>query len=212
MLCKRLKHVVLFYSTFSPGWVLEKSESESPIAVALAHSFNLFYSSFGVRDAVVMEALAEARAYPDRFQLDKGFPPRDIWFFDDCYGVANRVSKHMKYNRSEFSIKYLFKMFSLGKKLNHRILLVLPPYRRDYRAEFDAAGGDRYSGLCGLQMVGDQKAKPEVLDFYDDMAFDFEDFGDFDHLNPAGRGVSNLTRSIKANLFEYGRSRSGFRV
>jgi hypothetical protein len=170
--------------------------------VALAHSFHLNDGLPGFRNADVIDALAKARVFPDRFHVNKRFPPPDFCFFEDSYGVANRVSSHIRYNRIKFAIKYLLQILYLARDLKHRILLVLPPYRTDYRTQFDSAGGDRYSGLGSLQTVGDQTARTKVIDFYDDMEFAFNDFGDFDHLNPRGKGPSKLTRSIKSQFFE----------
>lgn len=194
--CRSLKNIILFYSIFSPGFVLEKSKSEVPHAIALNQAFSLnvkFQEQALIDIATELDLLSFSK---NIVAQNSGFPPLQFMFFPNEYKALNRASDHVKYNKTINSLCYLFQIFALAKKFNHKVFIVLPPYRSDYKHSLQTLGANRYCGLDFALSMVQSYFKPIVLDFYNCNTINDDDFGDFDHLNPLGAGPAKISHII----------------
>lgn len=200
-----LDTVVVFYSLFSPGNVLEQSPSEKSLAPLMNEVFQL---GLKYDDEQLMQIAAQLQgrlAGIDNTlgglsgflpQHGKGFTPAD-------YGVQRRVADHLRLNDKEEGNQYLAQLLMLAAERGHRVLLVIPPMHGDYRA---IAGPDSlhlFRGAFELQQLM-ECLRPgfnlNILDCYADTDFIDEHFGDYDHLIPEGVGARLLSTKIAETL------------
>lgn len=203
--CKNLRYVILFYSFFSPGHEVEKSPSESVVGVAINEQFDL-----GLRfdnDRLLLLS-NKAKDFKPNFlsptEFEAPFPPKHIESIPCSYGANNRANDHLRLNIKLDALPYLYQIFGLASLLNHKVFIVLPPYRSDYAKFMLTGGGDRYRGLdIAIQKV-DSYFWPVVLDFFSNQNFHENDFLDFDHLDPLGDGPRKLSEMVKNNMSIFG--------
>jgi hypothetical protein len=198
-LAPNLKNVVVFYSIFSPGFLLEKSASENDICPVINGLFSLDLKYDNSR----LDALSElARSQLSDLSIElegrSGFFPKSgKGFFPEGYGAERRANDHLKLNGNS-ELHYLIKIMQLAKRLKHNLCIVVPPVRSDYKKYI---GMDFSRAFRGLMEVCEQFQSDwdfSLLNCYDDAGFLDEYFGDFDHLLPDGEGASLLTRGISA--------------
>jgi hypothetical protein len=192
-----LRTIVVFYSVFSPGWVLDRSRSEGMISVAINELFNLgldyedpaltslYETVVGKLGDLSVDVSGRSGFLPD---YNKSFmPPRMT--------TEQRVADHMKFNRRENALPYLDMLISLSAQNRHRLLVVVPPVRSDFRIR--APGAELFRGL---KQRTDGHAHVQVLDLYDHDDFEDGFFGDMDHLKPLGPGTALLSRLVDEAL------------
>jgi hypothetical protein len=120
-------------------------------------------------------------------------------FFPGSYGADRRAQEHLKLNLGHEALPELVATAMLAQRLGHRLLLVVPPARADYRAACAAPPATLFRGL------GEMRAQLSVdaftvLNCWDDPDFADPDFGDFDHLLPLGAGSATLSRKVSIAL------------
>jgi hypothetical protein len=189
-----LKNIVLFYSVFSPGFELEKT-NEYQIAVFFKLLFNIPYKEryylkkFEKKFSNFLKSISEENVHNNYLGYDK----LNI-FFDEDYGALKRAKTHLRENlRGNDQTKYVEKILHLTKENRHDLIIVISPAREDYRnslPEFD----ELFKDLNSIKNI-------KVLNFYNDNDFDNNDFGDFDHLNH--NGAKKLTMKICEGLNNY---------
>jgi hypothetical protein len=195
---QKIKNVVLFYSIFSPGNMMEKSPSEQDICPALNEIFNLNleYEDEKLRQMSkhINGQLGDLTVESDGM---RGFLPNyGKTFFPESYGAQNRVNDHMKANKRTEANIYLIKLLLLAKYLNHQVCVVIPPVRSDYK---DATGGDSGSLFRSLHEILfelhiDHNAG--LINCFDMSIFADRYFGDYDHLQPLGLGAEILSKIV----------------
>jgi len=196
--CPTIQHVVIFYSVFSPGYVLEKVSSENDICPAINELFklNLDYS-----DPKLIHLGERIKDKLDHVSITldgrHGFMPTvGKGFFAESYGAIHRANEHLKLNNSTEANTFLIRTLLLARYLGHKPVIVIPPVRSDYKL---ATGGDGkllYKSL--LEIIFDYHigCDIELLNLYDDPQFPDEDFGDFDHLHPLGNGAQRMSSMV----------------
>ena len=193
-----IKNVILFYSIFSSACELEKSPSEKEISLALNEIFhlNIKYQDphlqhfaqliQGKLDEVAAEIPGNNGFFPDH---GKGFFPEE-------YTAKRRAEDHLKYNVECLAQIYLEMIIQLAKTQQHKLYILLPPARTDYKQ----AAGESSHLFRHLHSTLKELNNPEfieIINFYDDPKFQDQDFGDFDHLLPKSPGTKHLTEHTK---------------
>jgi len=196
-----LKNIVVFYSLFSSGNILESSPGEKFLAPLLNEIFELSIS-YCDPDLVMLSESLHGRLRDLTSDLDglSGFMPNhEKVFMPADYGVERRVREHMTLNAKEEGNEYLARILLLAAELGHNVVMVIPPVHQQYKAE---AGGDTHYLFRGLfELIELMKilcptANIQVVNGYDDYDFMPHHFGDFDHLIPEGDGAMILSQKI----------------
>lgn len=196
--CPQLRNVVVFCSVFSPGFVLEKSPSQAPLAPLLNEAFALG-QHYGAGPLAGIAAAVRGQADDDAFTLQgrSGFLPafeKDLLPAD--YGAGKRAHEHLKYNRRQGGLPYLAEILKTSRERGHRIHMALSPARPDYRMALGRDAGDLFDSLFKTMQDLNGDPAAQVLNFFDSPLFGEADFGDFDHLHPLGAGVEKLSQEI----------------
>lgn len=197
--CPGIKYLVLFYSVFSPGFILEKNSAENEICLALNELFSL---DINYDNEKLKSLSASIKGKLGDFAIEmegvSGFLPKNgKAFFSDTYGAERRANDHIKYNKINEANHYLVELLSLAKQLGHGVCIVISPVRSDYRMAFNANVQSLFKSL--FDVLGDFKKDGyvELLNCFDDDRFSDNDFGDYDHLLPLGKGTETLSILIK---------------
>ena len=195
-----LQNVVVFYSIFSPGNFMESSPSERDICPPLNEMFGL-----GLRyeDPYLanLSRMIEGQLAEVSIDIDGHagfFPATDKTFFDESYGARQRAADHMKLNRTNAADVYLEQLLMLASAKGHKVFIVVPPVRQDYKHACSLGFDDLFGGL--LNTLHAAQVSPglvaHLINAYDDDEFSDDLFGDFDHLRPTGAGPRLLTSKI----------------
>ncbi|MCR5877446.1 hypothetical protein [Phenylobacterium sp. J367] len=194
----KLRNVVVFYSVFSPGSVLEQSKGELDMCLALHEilDLNLTYS-----DPYLVAHAGKLRdqyaQYRPEVEGRLGFLPKlQKPFFPESYGAERRAQEHLKLNGRREANLYLVSLLLRAQRLGHQVLVVIPPAREDYRRGCGAPSGVLFRGLAEIRSELEVEAPFGVLDLFADPDFRPEHFGDFDHLLPLGAGTEILSRKV----------------
>jgi tetratricopeptide (TPR) repeat protein len=201
-LCPNINTLIVFYSIFSPGSILEKSPSEKAWCVVLNELFNL---NIEYDDEVLNELSNIVRGKLDDVATAVedgicGFTPSlGRYFFPDSYGADKRANDHMRFNATTSANIYLIKMILFARSLNHKVIIVIPPVRSDY---FNAIGKNSRHLFKSVHEITKFKTdcKIQILDFYGSDLFKDHHFGDFDHLLPLGEGTEIISSKIYDTL------------
>lgn len=200
-----LDTLIVFYSLFSSGNVLERSPSEKTLAPLMNEVFRL---GLGYDDEQLVQIAAQLQGRLEGIDDTQGgvsgfLPHHQKAFMPANYGVQQRVEDHLRLSRKEDGNQYLAQLLILAAELGHRVLLVIAPMHRDYQ---EAAGPDSahlFRGAFELQQLM-ACLRPgfnlDILDCYADADFADEHFGDFDHLFPEGDGARLLSTKIDQAL------------
>lgn len=195
----KIKNILVYYSIFSSGHLLEKT-SEKVKCAAFKEVFRL---DAEYEDEEINEAYGqiEGRLNGMRNEMGtRGFFRNNMGpFFCDTADVAVRVGKHLKHFTRKNEDLHLVRLILAAQARGQNVYLVLPPVRSDYKAMVKASQPDVFSGLHDLASF-QFPAPLKVLNFYDDFSFDDKDFGDFDHLLPHSTGTVMLSKRINNHL------------
>lgn len=200
-----LDTVVVFYSLFSPGNVLEQSPGEKTLAPLMNEVFQLGLS---YQDPLLAQIATQLQgrleAVGETLGGIAGFlPGQQKGFMPAGQGAAQRVADHMRLNAREEGNQYLAQLLLLAAELKHRVLVVIPPMHEEYRAHAGSDSAFLFRGAFELQQLLGTLAPGfamEILDLYADAAFLPEHFGDFDHLHPQGEGAMLLSQRVAQAL------------
>ena len=187
----RLKNIVLFYSVFSPGHILELTERNRcdsyKFIYGIPYRFLGICEKKGLKEAfsVLIERM---KNHPDFHYV--GNLPDNISDMPPLFTDAERRAKdHLKSNkRNENQTVYVEKAIKLSCERGHRLYIVIPPARSDYRnclPPFE----ELFAELLKL------KNQVKILSFFEDEHFSDSDFWDTDHLNK--QGSMKLTAFIR---------------
>ena len=194
-----IANIVVFYSAFSPGNVLEKTSDRIRCA-ALKEVF-LLDVEYTAPDVLAAHASIAGRL--DTMKLDRGargfIRTNDSPFIADDFGANRRAATHMKHNARRTEDIHLVRLVLGAHARGQQVLVVIPPVRSDYKAALRRISPDVFAGL--RMLAGFAFPAPlRVLDCFDDFSFDDAWFGDFDHLLPEGPGCAVLSTRIRNHL------------
>ena len=185
-----LKNIILFYSVFSRGYVLEKTSEKLrsvlynffwKIPYYKGTCFNFWKAKNFIKNKV--KNLKQKVKVPTEYRGECLYD----WFFPSDINVEKRALTHLKLNLMESQNALLLRMAKLAKEKQHNLVVVIPPCRSDYKLNL-LAHKDLFLPLYELKNI-------KILNFFEDSDFNDKDFGDSDHLNL--RGAQKLTLKIR---------------
>lgn len=170
-----LKNILLGYDVFSRGWNLSRT-SASHICSAYKYLYNIDYEPPNYEKGYIKKC-SEFNKFNLKGEGGGYLNPPEPAVTDD---VFKRTDGHMKeHNRENSQHIWIEKLADMRK--NAEFTLITFPVRQDYREMC------RQKGLSFKEI--DEMAERlhiRYLNFFDDADFIYEDFYDFDHLNPQG--------------------------
>lgn len=188
----RLKHVILFFSVFSPGCYLAKT-NEAFRSVVFEQVLNI-----PTPDDCRLSEKEQKRIYNnlckengidsqvDEFGFNSSMPGFDV-------SAEERTRTHLRENlRKPNQIRYVEEIVSRLTK--SELIVVIPPARADYRALLPERK-ELFASLFELQNLRNDF---RIADFFEDCDFSDDDFADTDHLNK--NGAFKLSQKILGHL------------
>lgn len=193
-----IKSVVLYYSIFSPSWNMLRSESEKYISVSLNELFSLgieYYdeelkSEYNKIRGRLSKLIVDSNGYRG-FTFDEGKT-----YFSDSYGADVRANEHLQFNKLKEENLFLIKILLFAKHLKHKLYVVVPPVRSDYKKALGGNFNSLFSSLIEIIYDFNHDYKIELINEFDSNLFHDSYFGDYDHLLPSGSGAEILTKII----------------
>lgn len=209
-MCPNLKNIVLFYSVFTPGNMLERSPSEAGIGALLSALFDLGveYQSDDLTELAqnladrLQEGLA-ATLIEEAGKLE-GY----AGFLPGSKGPANasefqaRMLTHIKLNYEAGADYYLLKILALANRLGHGITIVVPPASSIYRNVLNTRSSVLFRELIEVIGLMPWTVPIQMINAYDDEAYLDSEFVDSDHLDVRGEGTRRLSRAIAEKVLE----------
>lgn len=200
-----LDTLIVFYSVFSPGNMLEHSPSEKTLAPLMNEVFQLGLS---YEDPLLVQIATQLQGKLEFVGNAHGgkagfLPDQQKAFMPASYGAAQRVADHMRLNAREDGNQYLAKLLLMAAELKHRVIVAIPPMHSEYRMHAGADSAFLFRGACELQQLMGALYPDfvmEILDLYADAEFLPTHFGDFDHLIPDGEGAMLLSSKVAQAL------------
>ena len=194
-----VRNVVLYYSVFSPGSVMEKSPSEKFISPALNELFNL---RLDYDDPELQSEFEKIRGQLGAVTVDskgyRGFFANDFRIFlPESYGALNRANDHLRYNRAEEANLYLIRTLLLAKHLGHKTCIVVPPVRSDFKQVTGMGFEALFKSLLDILYHIHLDYPVELINGFDSPLFSDDHFGDYDHLLPLGKGTEILSDLVR---------------
>ncbi|OWY36749.1 hypothetical protein [Herbaspirillum aquaticum] len=192
----KVRHLIIYYSLFSPGSVLEKSPSEKDISPALNE---LFHLELNYEDERLIQLASAIRGRLDHLTVEL----EGVGGFIYGHGVnppaisaSKRASDHLRLNKPSDAHLYLVRMLLLAKHLGHSVSVVIPPARSDYRAAVGLSSDVLFKGLYEILYDFHLGIPVNVVNCYGREEFQDVHFGDYDHLAHLGEGTALLTKFL----------------
>ena len=200
---KNLKKIVLFYSVFSRGMELVKTNEDfrcyhyekvfgiSPSRTCYSKKI---HEKYGCYDNCI-ESKAQKLRIPKFYRGEnpdvKGLNVYRIGSIDPAVRASAAYKHHQ---RKIIQDKYIIKMMNLARKNNHHITLILSPAHRDYKK---ALPSERELFADIFSMICTHDNEMLLLDFYNRDDFSDNEWWDYDHLNPDGaKKFTKIYRSM----------------
>lgn len=184
-----LKNIILFYSVFSNGFLLDKT-SEKERAIAYKKLFNIpilnncFFLKF--KSLFFNMSLKKFKKAPITYNNGN-----EINYVFMNIPLNERIKQHYKNNQRENKQNHWIKKLSdLAKENNHNLYIVLSPAKTAYK-ECLPNSKELFKDLLNLV----ESINVTLIDLYDSNLFIDDDFGDYDHLTQKGaEKLSNYVR------------------
>jgi hypothetical protein len=199
-----LKNVVLFYSVFSPGSMLERSPNEGDIGPLFSALFDLDVEYQSERLTKLADALTQqlqkgmaATLIEEAAKLDgyAGFMPSYKGAVE-ASEFQSRLLSHIKHNYESGADYYLLKILGLANRLGHGVTIVIPPVTSTYRNALSTRSSTIFRELIEVVDLFPWTKPIKILNAYDDEAYEDSFFVDTDHLDARGEGTRKLSRAI----------------
>ncbi len=194
-----IRNIVVFYSAFSSGYLLEKT-SEKEKCAALKEIF-LLDSDY--TDPDILAAHASIAGRLGEMKLERGYRgfirTNGGPFFGNDYGADRRAGTHMKHHDRRAEDLHLVHLILAAQARQQKVLIVIPPARSDYKAALQRLSSNIFRSL--YEIAGFAFREPiHILNSFDDFSYDDAWFGDYDHLLPEGPGCAMLSTRIANQL------------
>lgn len=204
-----LKNLVLFYSVFSPGSMLERTE-EADIGPVFSALFDLDVEYQSERLTQLAEALTlqlqkgmAATLIEEAAKLDgyAGFMPSYKGAVE-ASEFQSRLLSHIKHNYESGADYYLLKILGLANRLGHGVTIVIPPVTSTYRNALNTRSSTLFRELIEVMDLFPWTQPIKVINAYDDETYEDSFFVDADHLDARGEGTRKLSRAIAEMVLE----------
>jgi hypothetical protein len=106
----------------------------------------------------------------------------------------------MRFNNKEEANLYLIRTLLLAKKMNHKVCIVVPPARSDYKKATGMEFNALFKSLLEILNNFHLDYQCKLINGFDSELFSDNHFGDYDHLHPLGKGTELLTEMIFRNF------------
>ncbi|MEW6132903.1 MAG: hypothetical protein AB1591_07015 [Pseudomonadota bacterium] len=125
-----LKNIVIFYSIFSPGFLLEKTnEKLRCVAYKKILHLDLVYDSDIENNFNKYDLQINSDADGNGF-----IKSNRRHFIKEDFGAERRAASHIKHAERGGQDEYLYQITKIASELKQRIVVVIPPARSDYRS------------------------------------------------------------------------------
>lgn len=189
--CSKLENVVIFYSVFSQGNNLYMQKKNDLVCFYKIIFGCKYFSNF--KDLLLDKKEGKYRKWYKKY---KRVPKGEYYGFEagkyflKKISTEIRASSHLRENKREDNLLgYLQKIVTLAKEKQHQLYIVLSPGREDYKQE---CGDSKRLFTAVFEMQN--KLDLKIINLYDNVSFNDNDFGDCDHLN--SNGAEKATKII----------------
>lgn len=192
-----VRRVILFYSVFSPGFLLEKTSAGS-FAISYKYLWGIPYQSPLQPVARIIEWKVKKLLLAAHVSVNDDYRGNNEYLVkgkSKPIDVGMRVAGHLRHCRRPVSQDgFVAEMVRLAASCGHEFVVVIPPVRQDYSAFLPADHMSLFSGLTAMA----KKLRFRVLDYTRNDGFCATDFMDSDHLTKAG--AQKLSRLVRSSL------------
>lgn len=189
----RLKNIILFFSVFSPGLILELI-GECWRCDFYYFFYDIPYRFFGEYSAKKIEPLFTPFILKSKkLPLDLKYLGNSDYSYVSPINAKTRAEGHMKSNkrRNENQTWFVEMAIKLAREKNQNLYVVIPPARSDYISHLPPFE-EMFDELTALEK------DIKILSFLRDSCFLDSDFIDTDHLNE--EGAKKLTMLIREKI------------
>lgn len=195
---QNLKHIILYYSFISPGFVLELNRGEQGMAIALNEIFSL---------SVDFEDDYLGNLADDLQGLDMGavkifegvngfFPQAYRTYFNEPYWEDRRAAELLEFNKKEDAVFYLDKLIVLAKQRDHELFFVIPPNREDFTLSAGSDTAFLHRHLFTMMVQHGLDTSTRLLDLYLAQDLVGDEFADYNHVKPESDAAKEMTRRV----------------
>lgn len=189
----QLKNIILFYSVFSNGFILDKTSLKE-----IALSYKMFFDIPIVHNCLYLKLrnlsfpkyLCKVIKTEIIFCNGNNKHTENLFMNTKEITANERAKAHKKtYNRPDKQIKWLKLLIQLANKNKHRVFIVISPATKEYKS-YLVSESNLFTEIKELKHC-------KIIDLYNSNLFEQEDFGDWDHLNENGaKKLSNYVRNL----------------
>ena len=180
---KKLKNIIIFYSVFSEGLILDKTNGkELSLFYKVFYGIPILHNCFSLRLKEFVFPWYFMQIIGNKIDFNNG---NHLRIDDTCETLRlsttprKRALAHLKtHNRPDKQVKYLHKLAELCSKNSHNLYIVIAPATKEYKENLPASDY-LFAPLTEFKNV-------EVINLYDSNLFTNDDFADWDHLNSQG--------------------------
>lgn len=192
---KQIKKVALIYSAFADGFNLQKTSSKE-ICTYFNYLIDTDYQEYNKDGAKLLKKCNKLEKELNCIYTknENGFLYPFSFMIDE---VTNEVAeKHYRENiRVDTQTKYLFDLIKLCEKNNTEFVIIIPPYRSDYKESLlkHSSFSDIFRTAIKLQ----NNENISLIDLFNNDQFTDDDFGDSHHLtNKGALKASNILNDL----------------
>ena len=191
----KLKNIIIFYSVFSEGFILDKTNSKDlALFYKLIYKIRILHNCLSLKLKEFVFPWYFMKVIGNKIEFNNGNPSR----IDKNLEVAKlsitsrkRALAHLKtHNRPDKQVKYLHKIAELCSKNSHNLYIVVAPATKEYKENLPASNF-LFAPLTEFKNV-------EIINLCDSNLFNKDDFADWDHLNYYG--ALKCTNFIKEKM------------
>lgn len=197
---KKIKRVIMTYSLFSNGFLLDKTKDGIKDCylsdVFLNIKTNAAYTDNDIHILNLIRKYAKTYTIENYYYKNTFGDKINNYYFMVNISAEQRVGGHIKHNRRNNNLNgYIEKTVHYCKENNIELIIIVTPVRDDYIAETNKYGDyqTHYKNLIDITF----KNNIPLL-FYDNKVMKYDDFGDFDHLT--NKGAYKFTSILKDDI------------
>lgn len=203
---KNINHFIVFYSLFSPGYILQLTSWREMCILFKIHYNCPYYfqdanqKEFNYKEKTLLKfhkknlknkkRLRKATRHYNGYSFGPFMPNNHI---ADFQKINNRIMGHLKHNKRQDKQNFFIEEIYHNLKPGQKLTIVIPPVREDYKSIIKEPYGELFKDIISLC----QKLDIKLLNFYETDSFN-NHFFDEDHLDPVG--AYHLTTAIKNHL------------
>jgi len=182
-----LKNVIIYASVSIFGFSLMKT-SECYRAVTYKHFFNIPYQEEHLINPKFEKWIKERCSNLSKIELEQDYNGYEKkTYYGTNIPTYERARTHLRENRRDpDQLSWLKNLNDLVQKDNRRLIVVIPPFRSDYKRLLPNES-TLFKKLYKFEEI-------KILNLYNLDIINDDDFGDMDHLNE--QGAKKLTNEI----------------